>query len=396
MREDPGMDSGKLDVMTAFEQISLQAEAEECGGLFEAVAVEDLTEPSSMTFDEDLLSAGSPAENAGELEDGFEDYRLGAVQSREVAFGLGLSFGVHACALILSMVMTLFFKADPIPEAQYVTVSLIGLAASGGGEEGDREGSGGGSADMIGEAPAPLSSEPASEGAEVEQSAMQETEAPEHAAEIEQVETGLHMALQPMPEIGKPPEVKLKPLEPKKKKVAAIAPKTVNNNSRKKRAKPAASQSPATELQSQSEPSACNVGASGGGGGPPGAAGDGAAGSGAGNGGNSSATGTGGGAFPKELDFRQVDTPPAPIRKVEPEFPLEARRMGIAGKVVLKLLVKKDGSVDKASVIDAAPKGIFEDSALEAIKKWKFSPGRYRGDAVATWVLQPIQFRLFR
>ncbi len=68
--------------------------------------------------------------------------------------------------------------------------------------------------------------------------------------------------------------------------------------------------------------------------------------------------------------------------------------MGISGRVVLRFLVKTDGKVAKARVIEAEPRGVFEQSAMEAIDKWRFKPGRYRGNAVATWVELPIRFRL--
>jgi TonB family protein len=97
-----------------------------------------------------------------------------------------------------------------------------------------------------------------------------------------------------------------------------------------------------------------------------------------------------------EFFLRQVDQPPTPTRKIEPEFPLTARRLGIGGKVVVKFLVKTDGNVAKASVVEAEPKEIFEQSALDAVRDWQFIPGRYHGEAVATWVVLPIQFRLTR
>ena len=70
--------------------------------------------------------------------------------------------------------------------------------------------------------------------------------------------------------------------------------------------------------------------------------------------------------------------------------------MGIAGRVVVRFLVKIDVTVSKASVVESVPTGIFERSALEAIVKWRVKPGRYKGNLVATWVLLPIQFRLTR
>ena len=97
-----------------------------------------------------------------------------------------------------------------------------------------------------------------------------------------------------------------------------------------------------------------------------------------------------------EFSLKQVDQPPVPNRKIDPEFPLAARRLGIGGKVVVKFLVKADGNVARASIIEAEPKEIFEESALEAVREWQFNPGRFHGDAVATWVVLPIQFRLTR
>ena len=97
-----------------------------------------------------------------------------------------------------------------------------------------------------------------------------------------------------------------------------------------------------------------------------------------------------------EFSLQQVDQPPTPTRRIEPEFPLTARRLGIGGKVVVKFLVKTDGNVARASIIEADPKEIFEESALKAVREWQFNPGRLHGEVVATWVVLPIQFRLTR
>ena len=36
----------------------------------------------------------------------------------------------------------------------------------------------------------------------------------------------------------------------------------------------------------------------------------------------------------------------------------------------------------------------FEQDVLKALKQWEFKPGYYRNQAVATWVVLPINFRL--
>jgi protein TonB len=105
---------------------------------------------------------------------------------------------------------------------------------------------------------------------------------------------------------------------------------------------------------------------------------------------------TGNGGRDSEFNLKQVDQPPVPIQKVDPEFPPAARRLGAAGKVVVKFLVKADGSVIRASILEANPEGLFDQSALDAIGKWRFNPGIYHGNAVATWVILPVHFRLRR
>ena len=105
---------------------------------------------------------------------------------------------------------------------------------------------------------------------------------------------------------------------------------------------------------------------------------------------------TGSGGTGGTFNLKQVDQPPVPIRKVDPEFPPAARRLGAAGKVVVQFLVKADGSVVRASILEANPEGLFDQCALDAIGKWRFTPGIYQGNAVATWVILPVLFRLTR
>ena len=101
-------------------------------------------------------------------------------------------------------------------------------------------------------------------------------------------------------------------------------------------------------------------------------------------------------AFPAELNVNQVDISPELVEKVEPTYPFMARRNGVSGKVRVKLLVGIDGHVIRPSIVEAEPKGVFDQTVLEAIQKWKFKPGIYRGRRVATWVILPVQFRLAR
>ena len=92
------------------------------------------------------------------------------------------------------------------------------------------------------------------------------------------------------------------------------------------------------------------------------------------------------------FEMGEVDNKPRVVRKVPPVYPHKARRNQISGKVVLRFLVTKQGEVKKVSVVKAKPKGYFEKQAKEAVRKWRFEPGTYKGEPVPTWVELPITF----
>ena len=62
-----------------------------------------------------------------------------------------------------------------------------------------------------------------------------------------------------------------------------------------------------------------------------------------------------------------------PIKKYPPKYPISALAHGVEGGVILEIAVEK-GRVTEAKIISSKPKGVFDDSAISAIKKWRFSP----------------------
>lgn len=89
----------------------------------------------------------------------------------------------------------------------------------------------------------------------------------------------------------------------------------------------------------------------------------------------------------------EVDVAPSPVHKVMPVFPYGARRRGIrSGALVLRLEVGVDGRVRSVRVLSAVPAGVFEESALKAVRKWRFSPGRVQDRDVVTRFDLPIRF----
>lgn len=90
----------------------------------------------------------------------------------------------------------------------------------------------------------------------------------------------------------------------------------------------------------------------------------------------------------------EVDDVPQVIRSVPPDYPYVAKRNRVEGEVVVRMLVTKEGKAQKLSVESATPAGVFDEAALMAAKRWRFKPGKYRGEAVDTWVLLPFIFEL--
>lgn len=55
-------------------------------------------------------------------------------------------------------------------------------------------------------------------------------------------------------------------------------------------------------------------------------------------------------------------------------YPPDARDAGIEGYVVVRYDVDAEGRVRNARVVDAVPPGVFEESALQAVSRWRFRP----------------------
>jgi protein TonB len=102
---------------------------------------------------------------------------------------------------------------------------------------------------------------------------------------------------------------------------------------------------------------------------------------------------------PKEYIFdpSQLDKAPHLIQKVPPIYPFDAKRQGLTGWVMIRCLVDKDGLAIKINAVESDPPDaldIFGPSAVDAVKKWRFSPGEMGGDPVPTRVVFRVIFEL--
>lgn len=74
-------------------------------------------------------------------------------------------------------------------------------------------------------------------------------------------------------------------------------------------------------------------------------------------------------------------------------YPAIAKSNGIEGKVFVRAYVSKKGKVLK-TIVDNTDNDVLTSSAVNAVKKAKFTPATKNGKAVNCWVSIPISFRL--
>ena len=93
-------------------------------------------------------------------------------------------------------------------------------------------------------------------------------------------------------------------------------------------------------------------------------------------------------------ELSDLDTPPRPVAQMRPQYPARARTRRIEGSVTLTFVVDLDGTTRNLDVVAAQPEGIFEEAALRAAARWRFSPGLRQGAPVPVRVRQTIRFEL--
>ena len=75
-------------------------------------------------------------------------------------------------------------------------------------------------------------------------------------------------------------------------------------------------------------------------------------------------------------------------------YPPEAAKNNIEGRVVVQFVVKKDGSIGEVKVVRSVEKDLDKE-AIRVIKALpEFTPGRQDGKAVSVWYTLPVSFKL--
>ena len=103
--------------------------------------------------------------------------------------------------------------------------------------------------------------------------------------------------------------------------------------------------------------------------------------------------GTGGGVGGGVFRVGGGVTAPSLLFKVEPEYSEEARKAKYQGTVLLYVEVDPSGHATNIRVQRSLGLGL-DEKAIEAVKKWKFAPGRKDGRPVTVAATIEVNFRL--
>jgi len=77
-----------------------------------------------------------------------------------------------------------------------------------------------------------------------------------------------------------------------------------------------------------------------------------------------------------------------------PEYPRLSRRLKESGGVLLHVKVSTEGHAEQVELHKSSGYERLDQAAQEAVRRWRFVPARQADQAVAAWVIVPINFTL--
>ncbi|MDD2485078.1 MAG: energy transducer TonB [bacterium] len=106
----------------------------------------------------------------------------------------------------------------------------------------------------------------------------------------------------------------------------------------------------------------------------------------------------GGKAAPGEIEspeFRLPSLVKASVSsRVEPVYPLEARRQGLGGNVMVRIKISDSGRVTAVEILRSSGQASLDKAALQAARRWRFDPARQGNDNIPDAVTVNFKFDL--
>jgi len=82
---------------------------------------------------------------------------------------------------------------------------------------------------------------------------------------------------------------------------------------------------------------------------------------------------------------------PVLLVKVEPSYPLVARRAGLSGRVTVRAVIAEDGRVESVEVF-ASTNPLFNEAAVDAVRQWRYRPALMGGRPVRVYLSVVVDF----
>jgi protein TonB len=89
-----------------------------------------------------------------------------------------------------------------------------------------------------------------------------------------------------------------------------------------------------------------------------------------------------------------LDSPPTPVSKFSPNYPNSLLNKGIGGRVLISCTVGIGGEVLDLTVKQSSGRAELDQSAMSAIKKWKFKPAIKAGKKIKAVCIIPLNFEV--
>lgn len=77
-----------------------------------------------------------------------------------------------------------------------------------------------------------------------------------------------------------------------------------------------------------------------------------------------------------------------------PIYPPRCLRMGIEGRVKVRVLVGENGRPQEVALGLSSGDAALDQAAMDAVREWRFEPARRNGVPVRAWAIVPVEFQL--
>jgi periplasmic protein TonB len=85
---------------------------------------------------------------------------------------------------------------------------------------------------------------------------------------------------------------------------------------------------------------------------------------------------------------------PELLKRVEPEYPEIARKARMGGMVILEAILTGNGDVEDVRVLKSAGNSMLDESAVRAVRQWKYKPALLNGKPVKVYLTVTVMFKL--